>query len=191
MTLAPEMSPKKQAVHVSVLIVILFVAYVGSWKFFFRGWAGRMTNSDPFAPQSSSVVLKAVDNIYAPISQFEWSKHRREMSEAAKLSMQGPWKGPVYLDGKIVVLEVIVTESTITFVTAPEWVELDGMTFQIVEDHGEWIPYFETSLGRIHIQAPSEIASSGGSPDEMYLRTTGFLSPSQEDVKVHRIKQEI
>ena len=163
----------------------LFVTlYLGSWHFYFRDWRA---SPDPFSPEADSLYARSVRAFFSPIRSLEDARERRAVSAAGKISMQGVWEGPVIVDRRPVELRVRVSATSVFFERAPHWPELHEKTFLIEEDDGNW--YFMTDLGKIYIQTPSELIDIGGSPDEMFLRTTGFLHPSEEDLKIHRTNQ--
>jgi hypothetical protein len=177
---------QKQIAPTVALVVGMLSLYLVSWHFYFRDWRA---SPDPFAPENDSLLSRTVRSVFAPIRQIEDVRERRAIGAAGKIAMQGIWEGPVLVDRRPVELGVRVSSSNILFEKAPHWPQLEGKTFPIQEDDGEWIPYFTTDLGRIYIQTPSELTDYGGSPDEMFLRTTGFLDPSEEDLKIFRKKK--
>jgi hypothetical protein len=180
--------------HVAPPVALVVGLLLLCWHFHFgEGTAGpdpsAAESRDPFAPANDTMLARAVSDVVAPIRRFEWVRERRAIGKAGWIAMQGVWEGPVFVDGKRVELRVRVNSSHIFFEKAPHWPVLERKAFQIEENDGEWIPYFMTDLGIIHIQTPSELIADGGSPDEMFLRTSGFLKPSEENLKMNRSKE--
>ncbi len=90
----------------------------------------------------------------------------------------------------VVTFEVSIADAAITFTGAREWPELHGKRFSIQEDEGEWVPYFVTELGKVHIQAPSQWVRAGSPPDEMLFRTYMFRGWQNEDLKLQRRRNQ-
>ena len=166
------------------LVVVLLLLHWGSWQGLRLYFQARAPANDPFTASPPSKSEDFLNAVYQPFTRGMEARERR----AGKKAMQGPWEAFVYTEGKRSNIKLTVSEDSVYFDEAKELPSLDGRSFALQEDEGEWISYFETELGRVYIQDPSVRLEHGGTMDEMLLRTNKFKGWSEEDLEVNRIK---